>query len=461
MRGHRPIRLIWAIVLLPLLLALALAGQGSPASKEVCVLALEGVINPISQRYIERGIDRAEREGAECVIVKLNTHGGLLDPMEKIVERFLAAKVPVVVYVAPAGAKADSAGCFITLAANIAAMAPNSLIGSASPITMSPGGGGGEDQTAADKNAETLQRKLMNHALSLMKNIARERGRNEQWALQAVREARSDTAADALKAGAIDVIAVSIPDLLQKIDGRTVKVAGREVTLATKGAAEHSLPMGPAQRLLFAISDINVAYILLFLGVYGLIYEFANPGAVLPGVAGAICLALALISLSSFPINYAGAFLLILGFGLLVADLLLPSHGALTIGGLVSLVFGSLMLVDVSESVTRVSYSVIAGAVGATGAFFAFAVGKGLLAQRRKVTTGSERLVGLTGAARSDLDPQGQVFVDGSYWGAVAEGEPIGRGEVVEVVRVEGLRLTVRRKTAPEPGAAVKPDSGE
>jgi len=383
------------------LLSLILPSVTSSATSTVYVLTLDGVINPVSQRYLERGIDRAVTQGATAVVIQLNTHGGLLDPMEKIVEKFLASPIPILVYVAPPGAKADSAGTFITLAGHIAAMAPHTVIGSASAVTLAPGGGEQpekpeESEKAKEKgeqggylsNEEALRRKIMNHALSVMKNIVRVRGRNEQWALEAVRMARNDTAEDALKVGAIDLIAGSLGELLAKVDGRKVKVSTGEVALQTRGATIKPFPMSPTERLLFAISDVNVAYILLILGIYGLIYEFANPGSILPGVAGAICLALGLVSLSNFPITYAGIFLLILGFALLLLEIKMMSHGALAIGGAVCLFFGSLMLVDAQKAGVAVALPLILGTVGATAAFFLFAVGKGLQAQRLKVTTG-------------------------------------------------------------------------
>ncbi|HEX16431.1 MAG TPA: nodulation protein NfeD [Deltaproteobacteria bacterium] len=422
--------------ILLLSLALLFAASFAPAGgKKVYLLKVEGIINPAIASYVVRGIERAEREGGHCVVIQLDTPGGLMESMRQIVKKILGAEVPVVVYVAPSGSRAGSAGVFITLAAHVAAMAPGTNIGAAHPVQM------GEK-----KMDEEMAKKVLNDAVAYIKTIAKERGRNPRWAEKAVRESASITAKEALKLKVIDLIAPTFDDLLVKLQGRKVKLAsGVVVALDTKGAEVVEVGMSFRDRLLHTISNPSIAYILLMLGIYGLFFELSNPGAVFPGVVGGICLILAFFAFQMLPINYAGVALIVLGIILLILEVKITSYGLLSIGGVLSILLGSLMLIESPAQYLRLSLSFVLPVVIVTAGFFLFALTMVIRAHRRRPTTGREGLVGRRGEARTALAPEGLVEVFGELWRAEATDGEIPAGEAVEVVGVEGMKLKVKK----------------
>ena len=406
---------------------------GISSAGPVYELRLEGAISPASAHFLIEGLERAEREGAECLVVELDTPGGLMESMRSMVKALLNSEVPVVAFVYPKGSRAASAGVFVTLAAHIAAMAPGTNIGAAHPVML-----GGE------RMGKEMSEKVTNDAVAYIKAIAERRGRNQKWAEDAVRKSISSTPEEALKAGVIDVIAEDLEELLEKIDGRKVKLPSGEKVLHTKGAKIVEIRMSFRDKILQTLSNPNIAYILLILGFYGLIFELSNPGAILPGVIGGICIILAFYALQMLPVNYAGLLLILLGLGLLIADIKVPSYGLLTVGGIVSMTLGSLMLFRTPGSFLSVSWPVILAAVITTAAFFIFAIGMAIKARLTKPVSGKEGLVGERGVARTPLEPSGMVLVHGELWQAKSD-EPVGEGEEVEVVAVEGLKLKVKK----------------
>jgi membrane-bound serine protease (ClpP class) len=427
------------------LLALVALLVGRPveaAPAPVAKLEIEGVITPVTLRLVGSAIDRAQTERAQALIIQLDTPGGLEKSMRAIVQRMLNSEVPVIIFVAPTGARAASAGVFITLAAHVAAMAPATNIGAASPVML----GGG----TADK---TMMKKIENDAAAFIRSVALERGRNADWAEKAVRQAVSITEREAVRLKVVDLVAESIPDLLGKIDGRTVKTSRGTVTLATRGAPVKPIEVGFRDRILNIITDPNVAYVLMMLGMLGLFFELSNPGVILPGVIGGISLILAFFAFQSLPINYAGLLLILFGIVLLVAEIKIVSHGVLAIGGIVSMALGSLMLFDAPEIGLRVSWWAIVPTVGATAGLFLFVITAGVRALARRQLLGPSGLAGQTATVRERLAPEGQVLVNGEIWRAVAEGEPVEVGAHVRVVAVDGLTLKVA-KTDTKGGAS-------
>ena len=407
------------------------------APAPVATIEIEGVISPVTLRLVGLAIDRAQAERAQALVILLDTPGGLERSMRAIVQRMMNAEVPVVVFVAPTGARAASAGVFITMAGHVAAMAPATNIGAASPVSV---GGGGADKT--------MMKKVENDAAAFIRTVAIERGRNADWAEKAVRQAVAVTEREALKLNVIDLVADSLPDLLGKIDGRTIKLPKGPVTLATKGAPVRPIEIGFRDRFLNVITDPNVAYVLMMLGMLGLFFELSNPGVILPGIIGGISLILAFFAFQSLPINYAGLLLILFGIVLLVAEIKIVSHGVLAIGGMISMALGSLMLFDSPEVGFRVSWWVIALTVGATAGLFLFVVAAGVRALGRPPATGVEGLVGKTAIVRERLAPEGQVMVSGEIWRAVAQGEPLEPGAQVRIVSVDGLTLKVAKAEA-------------
>ncbi len=411
---------------------LLLAAARVEAAAPVSVITVEGVINPVTLRLVSTAIDRARAERAQALVIQLDTPGGLERSMRAIVQRMLNADVPVIVYVAPTGARAASAGVFITMAAHVAAMAPATNIGAAHPVALT----GGVDK-------ESLK-KIENDAAAFIRSVALERGRNADWAEKAVRESVSITEREAVRLRVVDVVAESLPDLLARIDGRTVRTVKGPVTLATRQAAVRPIEIGFRDRFLSAITDPNVAYVLMMLGMIGLLAELYNPGAIFPGVIGGISLILAFFAFQSLPINYAGLLLILFGIVLLVAEIKVVSHGILAIGGTVAMALGSLMLFDAPEAGgLRISWWVLVPTVAATAGLFLFVVSAGVRALTRRPLLGPSGLVGRTGVARGRLAPEGQVTVQGEIWRAVARGEPVEDGERVRIVDVQGLTLEV------------------
>jgi membrane-bound serine protease (ClpP class) len=408
------------------------------AAQPVSLIQIDGVISPVTLRLISTAVDRAQAERAQALIIQLDTPGGLERSMRSIVQKLLSAEVPVVVYVGPTGARAASAGVFITMAAHVAAMAPATNIGAAHPVAV---GGGQIDKESA--------KKIENDAAAFARTIATERGRNAEWAEKAVRASISATEREAVRLKVVDLIAENVSDLLVKIDGKTVKTVKGSVTLQTRDAPVRKVEIGFRDRFLNVITDPNVAYILMMIGMLGLFFELSNPGVILPGVLGGISLILAFFAFQTLPINYAGLLLILFGLILLIAEIKVASHGVLTIGGIVSMVLGSLMLFDAPEANLRVSWWVILPTVGTTAAVFAFAVTAGLRALYQRPTTGYSGLVGQVGVARSPLAPAGDVFIQGELWRAVAENGAVAEGESVKVTAVEGLTLKVTKATGP------------
>jgi membrane-bound serine protease (ClpP class) len=405
-------------------------------SQTVQVITIDGTINPASADFIHDSVKKAAEDGAECLVIRLNTPGGLLQSTRDIVSDLLTARLPVIVYVSPSGAQSASAGTFITLAAHIAAMAPGTNIGAAHPV----GGQGAQPDSI-------MNEKATNDAAAFIRTISEKRQRNVAWAEDAVRKSVSITETEARKDNVVDLIVPSVEDLLKKVDGKEVEVNGVKKVLHTAGATVVTLEMPWKYRLLNVLSDPNIAYIFFLLGIYGLIFELYNPGAILPGVVGVICLILAFYSLHTLPVNYAGVALILFGILLFVLEIKITSYGLLSVGGAVSLLLGSIMLINSESSLEfiTISWSVIIPAVLFTVLFFLFAIGMGVKAQRRKPVTGVEGLVGEAGEAITDLTPTGQVRIHGEIWTSKTEEGTIKSGTSVRVTKVENLLLTVSK----------------
>ncbi len=403
------------------------------AARHVDVLEIEGPVTPIMISYIERGIRTSEEDDAQALIIQLNTPGGQTDLMNEIIQLLLEAEVPTVVFVYPRGAYAASAGTLITLGAHVAAMAPGTTIGAASPV-----GSQGEDL------GETLEKKLKEDLKAQARALAARRGEEAiAWAESAIEEAKAATAEEALELGVIDFVAEDLEDLLGQMDGFQVEVDHQEVTLHTAGAEVRQLPMTFVEQFLHIITNPTIAFILLTIGVNAILYELSSPGGYVAGIVGAICLLLAFYSLGVLPVNYTGLILIGLAFVLFVVDLKAPTHGVLTVGGVVSLVAGALLLFN--SPLYRVSISAVVSVAVVTGLFFAFAIAKVVQAQRRRAVTGPEGLIDALAQARTSLDPDGTVLVRGELWKATAVNGRIEAGEQVEIVAVNRFHLQVKK----------------
>ncbi len=427
-----------ARALLAVVFLCLLVHPGEAVARQVNVIRVESVISPSSADYIVSAIKEADKEKVAALVIELDTPGGLDTSMRVIIKEMLAAQIPIVVYVAPSGARAASAGAFITMAANIAAMSPGTNIGAASPVAM----GGQMDKT--------MERKVTNDAAAYMRTIAEKRGRPIDLAEEWVRKATAKTETEALKAKLIDVVSPKLDDLLQAIDGRVVTTAAGKVKIETKNAVVRREEMNLREKILRIITDPTIAYLLLILGLAGLYFEFSTPGAILPGVLGGIALILALYAFQQLPINYAGVLLILLAIVMFIAEIKVVSHGVLTAGGLASMILGSMMLIDTPVPYMRISVGAIIGTAVGTAAFFLFVVGAGVRALRTKTKTGMEGLVGEIGVVRTRLAPRGQIFLRGELWNAESEGEA-EPGESVRVTGMDGLTLRVvpaRRVTA-------------
>ena len=402
----------------------------------VMVVAIASSINPVTADFLSSAIERAQEENAGLLVVELDTPGGLDSAMRQMVQEIIRTPVPVVVYVSPPGSRAASAGVLITLAADIAAMAPGTNIGAAHPVGI---GGGGMDNTMA--------KKVENDAAAYARSLAEKKGRNGEWAEKAVRESASLTETDALKNNVIDLVAPSLAGLLSAIDGRVIEKGGKKITLRTKGAEVTRIPMGLRHRVLSALADPNIAYILMMIGIYGIFFELSNPGAVFPGVVGGIALILGFYSLQTLSANYAGFLLIALALILFILEIKIASHGALTIGGIISLVLGSLMLFRSSaDPYLRISWTVILTMVAVSVAFFGTVVTLAVRSQLRRPATGSEGLIGETGVAMADFTGKGKIFVVGEMWDARCD-TPLRKGQEVMVEGREGMTLVVKPKT--------------
>ena len=407
-------------------------------SEKVCFITVEGPISPTTAGYVSRAVDETASQGGQCLIIQLNTPGGLLDSMQRIVQKLLASPVPTVVYVAPTGATAASAGCFITLAADVAAMAPATTIGAAHPVAL--GGIGGNEDTKSDS---TMTKKLENFAASYIQAIAAKRSRNVEWAESAVRESSSITAEKARDLKVIEIIAMDRNDLLRQLDGRVVN----SKSVKTADAQIVEIKMSAAEQIFQTAWRPEVMYILLLIAIYGIIGELNTPGAILPGVVGGIALLLALYMAAILPVNITGLLLIGLAIGLFIIDVFAPTHGVLTVGGIVAFLIGSLMLFNRQDPVFRLSLRFIIPGVILTAVFFVAIIGSGLRAQRLPVKVGTETMIGKTVSALTRIDlTGGKIFLEGEYWNATSD-TPVEKGQLVQINAVEGLTLKVQPKT--------------
>ncbi len=413
--------------------------SGPLYAQKVLSIKLEATINPATADFIHRAIDVAQKERAVCLLIHLNTPGGLLQSTRIIVSDMLESPIPVVVYVSPGGAHAGSAGVFITMAAHIAAMAPGTNIGAAHPVSTQ-----GQMDTI-------MSAKATNDAMAFIRSIAKKRERNANWAVQAVSNSVSLTETEALENNVINLIASNEQELLNKISGKNVTVSSGTVTLQTQHATVQSLEMGWGEKMLNILSDPNVAYILFLLGLYGLIFELYSPGAIFPGIIGGICMILALYTMHTLPVNYAGLALIVFGIILFLLEIKIVSHGLLAIGGVISLLLGSMMLIRTNgiSAVAGLSWTVIITAVGISALFFLFVVGMGLKAQRAKPAMGLEAMIGEIGQSLSELNPGGTVRMHGEIWKAISAAGLIPEGRKVIVTGFLNLTLQVEAYNEP------------
>lgn len=421
-----------------------LCSQGQETGGRAVLLQVTGVIGPATRDYIQRNLQRAADRGVTLVILRLDTPGGLDVSMRAIIQDIIASPVPVAAYVAPSGARAASAGTYILYASHYAAMAPATNLGAATPVQMgmpaAPAGGEADGKPAQGDDAMT--KKVVNDAVAYIQSLARLRGRNAQWAEQAVREAASLAAEDALRLGVIDMVAKDLDDLLAQIDGRPVNVLGVATRIDTAEMAVEEREPDWRSRLLAVITDPTIAYVLMLLGIYGLIYEFANPGMVLPGVVGAISLLLALFAFQTLPINYAGLALIMLGMAFMIGEALLPSFGALGIGGVIAFVFGSIILLETDVAGYGISLPVIVLFSIISLAFLMLVVALALKARQRPVVSGREEMIGSVGTVMEDFEQEGPIHIHGERWTARSD-QPLRAGQRVRVTAMDGLILRV------------------
>lgn len=430
-------RLTGLFLLCVLALATLLAPGASAEQPQVRLLELDGPITPVMANYVRRGIQDAERAQNTAVVLQMNTPGGLSSAMDDIVQDILGSKVPVVVYVAPDGARATSAGVYITYAAQVAAMAPSTNIGSATPILLNERG-------QPQNTDEAMTKKVVNDAVAKLQGLANLRDRNAAWAADAVQKAENITAEEAVRMNVVDLIAPDLPALLDAIDGQTVGVQGGEVTLHTRDAAVATDQMNPGERFFQIASNPSVAYILLSLGMLGLFLEFAHPGSYLPGVLGSLFAVLGLFSLGNLDVNWAGVLLMGFAFLLFGIDVYVSSHGALTFGGIASFALGSLMLANsTADAVSRIPLTMVITITALLALFFLFIVSSVIRARLRRTITGKEGIIGAVGTVRRALEPEGMIFVDGELWRASSPVSPVAIGTRVRVVAIDGLHLTV------------------
>jgi membrane-bound serine protease (ClpP class) len=439
-------------ILFPLILVSginpALSDSDVKGLKTITLIEIDGTINPATVDYIRSGMESAKEKSSEALIILLDTPGGLLTSTKEIVKSLLNSTVPIIVYVYPSGATATSAGVFITLSANIAAMADGTSIGAAHPVFLGPGGGGQktkDEEQGKSANDDKMSEKVENFASSFMESIAEKRGRNVKWAIDAVRNSASITATEALKKHVIDLIAPNLNELINEIDGKEVTLPTGEKILNTKGAIVDRINMNAKQRLVDILSTPDIAFLLISLGSLGLFIEFYNPGLVFPGVAGAICLLLGLVSLQILPFNYAGLALLTLSILLFISEVYVTSYGVLSIGGILSFILGALLLFDTPESDVRVGFDVVIAAVLAIGLFFIFVAYYLVKSQRAAISLGFEGLMGEVGVAVTTVGNKGKIFIHGEYWDAESD-EAIGEGEKVKVLeQIGGFKLRVKK----------------
>ncbi|MDD9859359.1 MAG: nodulation protein NfeD [Nitrospira sp.] len=398
----------------------------------VVTATYEGIINPVAAEYLHNAIAYAEQEQAHCLVFQLDTPGGLDTSMRSMVKDITGSRIPIVVYVSPTGGRAASAGVFLTLAAHVAAMAPGTNIGAAHPVAM----GGGEMD-------EVMKAKVENDAVAYVHSIAERRGRNIEWAERAVKKSVSATSTQAKELGVIDLVASDLDDLLAQLDGWELALGEHPVTLQTQNTRVRDFPMGWRLETMQAISDPNIAYVLMTIGTVGLIAELYSPGAILPGVVGAISLILAFYSLQTLPVNYAGALLFILGIVMLMLEITVTSYGVLALGGTTAMILGSLFLINRDFPYYQISWSVMLPVFTLAIIVTWLVIQFGVQALRTRTRTGNEGMVGLTGLAKTDLDPQGKIFVQGEIWNAVSS-SPVPEGQPIQITHLDGLTAHVK-----------------
>ncbi|MCW9024010.1 MAG: nodulation protein NfeD [Gammaproteobacteria bacterium] len=453
-------------VFLPLLLVVSfiwhIAYAENPSVGKIFQLTVADAIGPATHDYIERALDKANQQKAELVILRLDTPGGLDTSMRAIIKNITNSSVPVASYVSPTGARAASAGTFILYASHIAAMAPGTNLGAATPVQI----GGLPKPASPDKNRSpeksqdkqngkvekkesavpvvngAMKNKAINDAVAYIRGLAELHGRNQDWAEKTVREAASLPASEALELNVIDLIADNVPDLLKKLDGRKVKVLGEQHSLVTGGRVIEQIEPDWRSRLLSVITNPNIAYILMLIGIYGLIFELSNPGAIIPGTIGGIALLLALYSFQLLPINYAGMALILLGVALMVGEAFEPSFGILGIGGVVAFVFGSIILIDTDVVGYGIDLSIIVTFAASSVLIFVFVIGMAIKARRKKVVSGLEELVGSAGRIIEGVDHKGRVFIHSESWNAISD-SVLEKDQQVRVTGVDGLTLKV------------------
>jgi len=441
------------LVLLTLLLFTLPAASGSG---QVRLLEVSDAIGPAVADYVVRGIDAAEAAGEPLLIIRMDTPGGLDASMRDIIRRILAAEIPVVTWVAPSGARAASAGTFILYASHVAAMSPATNLGAATPVSIAPTGPGRDrpdsapekeqekekDGTDGGKPGTAMERKAINDAAAYIRGLAELRGRNAEWAVAAVREAASLSAEEAVQQNVIDLVVADLPALLEALDGRVVTVKERQVTLATAGLEVTTQAPDWRSELLAIITNPNVAYLLMLLGIYGIFFELANPGAIIPGVIGVIALVLALYAFHVLPVNYAGVALVLIGMAFMVAEIFMPSFGALGIGGLVAFIAGSVILIDTDISAFQLSLPLVAALALSSAAFMMLVASLALRQRRRPVVSGREQMIGSVGEALESFTGDGAVHVHGEHWLAHSD-LPVTRGQAVRVLTIDGLKLEI------------------
>ena len=422
----------FAFLTLSVLLISCQVGLSQAEPPLVVTAAYEGVINPVAAEYLHEAIAHAEQERAQFMVFQLDTPGGLDTSMRSMIKDITGAQLPIIVYVAPTGGRAASAGVFLTLAAHVSAMAPGTNIGAAHPVAM----GGGEMD-------EVMKEKVENDAVAYIRSIAERRGRNVEWAENAVKKSVSATATQARELGVTDLIASDMDDLLRQLDGRELSLGEQTVTLQTEDAHTRNFPMSWRLETMKAISDPNIAYVLMTIGTIGLIAELYSPGAILPGVVGAISLILAFYSLQSLPVNYAGVLLFILGIVMLILEITVTSYGVLAIGGVTAMVLGSLFLFNQDFPYYQLSWSVMLPVIALAAGFTLLVVNFGVRALRRQTPTGSEGMIGRIGSAKTNLTPNGQIVIQGEIWEAVSSA-PVTQGQSIQITQIEGLTVHVK-----------------